>query len=432
MAMKCPKCGNELGQDEAFCGQCGTATMQPGQATEMMQAPPSGPLNAIYYNGNSAPPPTPGSYPKNPTPGMYPSSDIYKTQLAPTPGNAAPPGPNQSAVRPPASGPQQPTNFYQDATEAMSMPQMPPAAGQVFPNSYSQQNYGSMPVPGNYPVGSQVQGQPFQQGNFTQHPYPSTPPFQPAPGQSYSYGNQPPQATPPPKKHNNAFLVVAIVLLVLALIAAAILGTLFVLNRHSTPQASLTPTPVPTTLPTPTTAPNPTPTPVTPTPVPSPTVAPTATPFTGYSWCGTACSTNGFVVQYPIGWNQQQTQDNTGLQFLNPAQQDEYAAFKTPGVTTSTADALIMNDLQANFATKPGYTPPTGTQSTTIGGVTWVYQIASYQLNNQPEQIEVYATVYQGKGYVIELQAASSQYSTVNTQYFATMIGSFQFYQSTS
>jgi hypothetical protein len=389
MAMRCPKCGNELGQDEAFCGQCGTATMQPGQATEMMQAPASGNLQA-------------------------------------------PVSPDQSAMRSPASGQQQPTNFYQDATEAMSMPHMPSPAGQTYPIGYPQQNYGSMPVQGNYPSGWQVQGQPLQQGYFTQHPYPSAPPYQPIPGQSYGFGNQPPQVTPPPKKQNTTILIVAIVTLVLALIATAILLTLFVLNRHTGPNAALTPTAVPTTQPTATTAPRPTATPVTPTPVPSPTVAPTATPFAGYAWCGISCSSNGFVVQFPMGWNQGATQDSTGIQFLNPAQQDEYAAFKTPGTTTSTADALVSTDLQTSFASKPGYAPPTGTQSTTIGGVTWVYQSASYQLNSQPEQIEVYATVYQGKGYVIELQAASSQFSTVNTQYFATMIGSFQFYQSTS
>ncbi len=286
--MRCPKCGNELGQDEAFCGQCGTATVQPG-------------------------------------------SDLYKTLQAPAAGNAAQPTPRLSAMQPPVSGPQQPTNFYQDATEAMSMPQMTPPARQSYPAGYPQQNYSGMPPQGNYPAASQVQGQPFQQGNFTQHPYPSAPPFQSVPGQSYGYGNQPPQVTPPPKKHNTTLLVVAIILLILALIAFAILGTLFVLNRHTGPKAALTPTPVPTTQPTATTAPSPTPTPVTPTPVPSPTVAPTATPFAGYAWCGTTCSTNGFVVQYPMGWNQQPTQDNAGIQFLNPAQQDQYAAFKTPG-----------------------------------------------------------------------------------------------------
>jgi hypothetical protein len=448
MAMRCPQCGNELSQDEAFCGQCGAATMQQGQATEMMQAPPSGSLNAAYYHRNSSPPPTPGNYPNNPGSGMYPSSDSYKTQPAPTPGNpisSASPNPKQPNAIPqvpqaPVSGSQQSTSFYQDATEAMPMPQMPSAGGQPYANGYPQQSFGAMPQQGNYPAGSQVGGQPFQQGNFTQHPYPtpSSQPFQSAPpvqGYGYDgYGNQPPRMTPPPKKQNNTFLIVAIVILVVALIIAAILGTLFVLNRNSSPQTSITPTTAPTTQPTaaPTTAPTPTATPITPTPVPSPTVAPTATPFAGYSWCGTACATNGFLVQYPVGWNQQQTQDQTGIEFLNPTQQDEYAAFKTPGATTSTADALVTNDLQANFASKPGYTPPTGTKSTTIGGVTWVYQIASYQLNNQPEQIEVYATVYQGKGYIIELQAASSQFNAVNTQYYATMIGSFQFYQPTS
>jgi hypothetical protein len=178
-----------------------------------------------------------------------------------------------------------------------------------------------------------------------------------------------------------------------------------------------------------------TPTPVataTPTPIPSPTVAPTPAPDANFSWCTTACTTNGFIVEFPNGWNQGQTSDKTGVQFLNPSSPDAYAAFKTPGATSSTANALITNDL-ANFTSQPGYTAPTTTDNQTIGGTNWTFAIAHYTINGQVERIEVFATVYQGKAYIIELQAAESQFDTTYyPTYFKKMIASFQFQQSTT
>jgi len=42
-------------------------------------------------------------------------------------------------------------------------------------------------------------------------------------------------------------------------------------------------------------------------------------------------------------------------------------------------------------------------------------------------RIEVYATIHQGKAYIIELQALDSQFDAVNTQYFERMLVRFQF-----
>jgi len=86
-------------------------------------------------------------------------------------------------------------------------------------------------------------------------------------------------------------------------------------------------------------------------------------------------------------------------------------------------------DLTNNFSSQPGYSAPTPTPSsnTTIGGENWSYQIAYYQLNGQTERIEVYATVHQGKAYIIELQAPDSQFDTINMQYFERMLARFQF-----
>jgi len=273
--------------------------------------------------------------------------------------------------------------------------------------------------------------QPFQAGSYTHHSYPQVAPYQA--GQSYAgYPPQPrltPPIPPPQKRQNNTALIIASILLVLALLAVIAFGTLYLLRGHSSPRPAITPTPVPTTAPTPTPTPSPT---ATATPSPTPTPIPTPAPDANFTWCGTACTSNGFIVEYPNGWNQGQTADKAGVQFLNPAQQDEYAAFKTPGQTSSNASDLVSLDLQTNYSTQPGYIPPTTMLSTTIGGYNWTYAIAYYTLNSQKEQVRVYATVHQGKAYIIELQAMDSQFDNVNTHYFSFMIGRFQFQQSTT
>jgi hypothetical protein len=97
-------------------------------------------------------------------------------------------------------------------------------------------------------------------------------------------------------------------------------------------------------------------------------------------------------------------------------------------MTSMDAGQLVNNDL-SNFSSQPGYTAPTPSSSSnaTIGGENWSYQIAYYQLNGQTTRIEVYATVHQGKAYIIELQAIDSSFEMVNTQYFERMLAIFQF-----
>ena len=58
--MRCPKCGNELSREEAFCGQCGAPTMLPARPPETVNppAPHTGGL-LRSYNTNAAPPSSP-------------------------------------------------------------------------------------------------------------------------------------------------------------------------------------------------------------------------------------------------------------------------------------------------------------------------------------------------------------------------------------
>jgi hypothetical protein len=91
-----------------------------------------------------------------------------------------------------------------------------------------------------------------------------------------------------------------------------------------------------------------------------------------------------------------------------------------------------MSDLQTNYAGKPNYTPPPGTSTTTISGTTWIVATAYYQTDTQKERVMVYATVYQGKAYTIEVEAPDGQFDAINGQFFSPILTKFQFLQATS
>lgn len=432
--MRCPRCGNEVSPNEAFCGQCGTPMSLPAQSTEMVNtsAPRNGPAGAYDTHNQSYPVMPPTGQGQGTYPSQMPPSSVYNN--APMP---APPGgqlaPNQQQPQQPQQplgpfGPQQQSGFYQDATEAVTS--LPPNRTQGYPPGYQQPQQGYAGTQGlsGYAGGSQYNAQvPYQTTNFPAAPT--------AAGQGYGYSppSQPTQPTPPPKKQTSAVLVFAIVALVVAIITVSAFGAIFLLHNHGVKTATV-PTVAPTVAVTPTTVPSPTPSPiptVTPTPVPSPTVAPTPTPDANFAWC-TTCTANGFLVEYPQGWNLTTDGASTNIRFVNPGANDQYAEFKTPGVAQNNASQLVTNDLQSTYASQQGYTPPTGKSTATIGGENWIYETAYYQLNGQQEQVEVYATVHQQNAYIIELEAATSQFPTVNTQTFTIMLGRFQFQQPTS
>ncbi len=394
--MKCPNCGNDLNPEEVFCGQCGTPNLPTAKPTEMVNTPPS--RHGLLSGG-------------------------YHTAASPPPGTGTLPQPDSRPVtRPP--GPQQ-GGFYQDPTEAISAL---PNQGQNYPAGYPQQGFAGTPMPGGYPTYGPP-AQPFQTGNYSGTLYPPTQQSFPT-GQGYG---MPPRVTPPPQKQGSSIaLIIACVCLALAVITVGAFGAVYLLHNNSsgkTPAASH-PNASPTSVATATSVPSPSPTAI---PSPSPTVTATLTPAPdpGFAWCDVTCTSNGFSVEYPGTWLQKPTSDSTGTQFTNPSQPDEFAAFKTPGVITATADQLVSSDLKNNFSSQPGYITPTPTSTTssntTIGGENWSYQTAYYQLNSQTERIEVYATVHQGKAYIIELQAPDAQFDSANTQYFEAMLGRFQF-----
>jgi zinc-ribbon domain len=436
--MRCPKCGNEVSQDEVFCGQCGTPVTLPAGATDMVNTP--SPRNGLLgsYNANmlnnpnysNVPPVMPqgqGSYPP-----QMPPSNAYNNATIPVPpsGPLAPDQQQSQQLRQPM-GPQQQSGFYQDATEAIvSVPQN---NSPLYPPGYQQQQQQQQPgFTGNAGQSGYVGGSQYgTQGLYPTPNFPATnyPASATPPGQGYGYST-PPGPTPPPKKQPSALFVFAIVCLIVAIITVGAFGLIYLLRNHPSHTTTAS-TAIPTPAVTPTTAPSPTPSPTalataTPTPVPSPTVPPTPTPDLNFAWCS-SCTSNGFLVEYPQGWNQINDGSPMNVRFFNPIVNDQYAEFKTPGATSSSASELVTNDLQTTYASLPGYTAPTSSSTATIGGENWTYETASYQLNGQTEQVVVYATVHQQKGYIIELQAAADQFATVNTQYFSVMLNRFQF-----
>jgi hypothetical protein len=302
---------------------------------------------------------------------------------------------------------QQQETFYQDATEAMSI--LPGAAAQSTPFAY----------PG-YSSADPFQARAFQQEGYSQQAY------SPA---SYNDSSRltptPPQR---PQQPGSSVLIIAGICCVVVLIVAAGLGTLFFTrNNTENKQASTQATAVPTTAPTPTLVPTQVPTP---TSIPSPTAVPTVAPDQGFAWCGPACTSYGFQTEYAATWQLGVPANGSGIQFTNPNALDQYAAFKALGPTTSTATDIVAADIQSSYASRPGYTPATATASTTIAGETWIYALIYDQGDTQRERIIVYATVHQGKAYVIELQAPDALFDQVNALAFINMLGKFQFQQA--
>ena len=429
--MRCPTCGNEVNPGEAFCGQCGTPSPSTTRSREIANPPHGGQRNG--YHPQNAFPSSQSSVINPRTPMPTNASSTNRPSL-----HGNPFIPNQSAASIPVRNQQ--TGFYQDATEAMTVfPSTPDNPG--IPNQgylTPQQNFPAMPTQGSYagraPYGSQMPS--LQTGAYINpgsNPGYSQPPSyvreQSYADYNYRAGTRVTPTPPPPqRRQNNTVILIVSICLVGVLISVVGLATLY-FTKYASSATPVANTPVTTaatpqtTVPTPTLIPSPTTA-----PTPAPTAAVTPAPDDGFSWCGAVCTNYGFTVEYPNTWQPGTMPGTNGVQFANPGQSDQFATFKAAGQTNSSASELVTNDLQTNFANKSGYQAPTTSSTATISGETWATATASYQSDTQQqEHIEVYATVHQGKAYIIELQASEDQFSSVNSQYFTNMLGKFQF-----
>lgn len=445
--MNCQRCGNEIQPEELFCGQCGTATLSSVSPTSRVNSVPldSEDLSALYKNASIPPQQirTPNPHVQTPAHPQTPPNPHAQTPAHLQTRNLfSPPGglftAHHLAQETPGSqmgaggGQQEPTEFYQDATEAMSLPSNEAIAG--HPGGYSQQ---ALPGP-QAQKDLSAMGQhrlpvrpPIQSLHADQYMLPRVShPGQVASGQGYDYGRPIRPAIPPQSHKQQPGLTVLIISisLVVALISIIGITVLFLkgssqstgTNESVSPTAMLQPTPTLIATPTPQIT-------LTPTSVPTPL------PDPGFMWCGPTCTNYGFSVEYPTGWQLGGAPTNNGIQFTNPAQPDQTATFKAIGPTGGSAGDILNSELQTNFMTKPGYNPPQGTGVTTLVGETWVATTIYYQsADQQREHVVLYTIVYQSKGYAIEIQAPdpdSQQFTLVYNTYYAMMLSKFSFVQ---
>jgi len=210
----------------------------------------------------------------------------------------------------------------------------------------------------------------------------------------------------------------------------------------------------------------------TPTHAPTATVAPTPspTPIEGFQYY--TDRPNLYLIQYPIGWVTDQL--NPGIQFSDDENSPGYQVQIVP-VSTATAIGPTANPadpsawvnyaldnlekrlpqgsyirvmgsapLQTEGTPSPSASPTaTPTPATTvtpvsascalaslpvvIGGELWETGGLLVTTSDPPICVQVYATVYHDKPYIITLSAYDDRFTAGNIEFFTPMLKSFQF-----
>ncbi len=172
----------------------------------------------------------------------------------------------------------------------------------------------------------------------------------------------------------------------------------------------------------------PSPTVFTPTPSPSPT------PQAGFLvYSDTA---NGFLVQYPQNWLVD-TSAASVIQFSDDSNETGYIM----QVALPSSSALPAGGDPANANTWVNYElnifaqkyPQnfillnSGATTREISGVTWQSGAGLITNNSSGIHLQVYATVYKGKPYLINLLSAQDRFSAGTLEFFDPMLNSFAF-----
>ena len=174
-----------------------------------------------------------------------------------------------------------------------------------------------------------------------------------------------------------------------------------------------------------------------PTATPSPFPTPTAVAgFKVYSDRG-----ERFYVQYPLSWEAKQT--NPGIQFDDdPNVPNFIVQVLQPGDATTAGPTSDPNDprvwvryelnrlasiYQSSFSELPGPAP-----AVRFGGALWQSGVARLSDNNTNIRVQIYATVYDGTPYIINLLATEDRFADGVRAYFDPMLQSFTFLPSTT
>jgi hypothetical protein len=223
-----------------------------------------------------------------------------------------------------------------------------------------------------------------------------------------------------------AGLVAALLVAILAVAAELLPGT------HPNGAGAAHPTPPPTATQTPT-----------PAPTPTSTLPAGVEILPGFALYQDVSS--GFLVQYPVTWPKPATDPNLGVQFADSAnldtaryvvqvnQPDPLTSGVATGPDPNTAAAAWVNFELTNFQQTEeahGFTftrTPGPIPAAMIGGQVWQTGTAVISGQDLTLQVYVYATIHNGKPYVINLLASSDVFSAGQKDYFDPMLKSFHF-----
>lgn len=143
-----------------------------------------------------------------------------------------------------------------------------------------------------------------------------------------------------------------------------------------------------------------------------------------------------FYVQYPLTWEAKQT--NPGIQFDDDPNTPSYIVqVLQPGDATTAGPASDPNDptvwvryelnrlatiYQGSFTEIPGPAP-----AVRFGGALWQSGVARLTDSGTNIRVQIFATVYNGTPYIINLLATEDRFSEGVRAYFDPMLQSFTF-----
>ena len=173
-----------------------------------------------------------------------------------------------------------------------------------------------------------------------------------------------------------------------------------------------------------------------PTPSPTATVKPTPTTLPGFSLYSD--SADGFGIQYPRTWVLSPL--SPGIQFDDDSANPGFEVqLLVPGADTcpstsptATSDdatvwvnctlSILATKFHGNFEQAPG-----PTADVQIGNMTWQSGVAFLGSGQSRVRVQVYATIHEGKPYIINLLAVDSRFSFGMLEFFQPMLQSFKF-----
>lgn len=178
--------------------------------------------------------------------------------------------------------------------------------------------------------------------------------------------------------------------------------------------------------------------------VPTPTApAPTFTPSPTVASEGFQLYTDradGFTIQYPDGWIASPL--NPGMQFADDSNETGYAmqvalpvasSLDNPPQDGANPSAWVEYELSYLQSKYPQnfVRLSNGETSRVIGGVTWQGGAGLITNNSAGIRVQVFATVYHGRPYIINLLAVSDRFSAGEIEFFNPMLNKFVFTTTT-